>query len=654
MTPRELKDYYRSLEFKSTYHYEGELGAAIKENKTIFRLWSPLSTEVTLRLYKTGEGRTRFTSLPMKRMEKGVWEAGVEEDLHGTYYDFLLESKLGGIVSADPYARACGVNGKRSMVVDLGRTNPVGWEEDKPPKKEAEDIIYELHVKEFSFDEGGGFKKENRGRYSAFKENVPHKGLNYIRELGVNYIQLLPVFDFASVEERDPEAFNWGYDPLNYNVPEGSYSSDPEDGSVRIREMKEMIKSIHEKGMRVIMDVVYNHTYSLDSWFQRTVPWYFYRIDDSGEVSDGSACGNDFATEMDMAAKYILDSVLYWAKEYHIDGFRFDLMGLIGVKLMNKIRKALDDEFGEGEKLIYGEPWAADISFPEEEEVLASKKNLPLLADGIGIFSDDIRDGIKGSVFYEAMKGFANGDLGFTENIVRAITAFRGEGSSDFVRNATGEDGYSLLPKPKSPKQIINYVSCHDNQTLWDKLSKTTEDEEKRLREYRLAASIYLMCQGRCFLYSGEEFLRTKNGEHNTYNASVHLNKLDWSLVTKNKEMVDFYKGLIALRKEFPGLSDKSEKAFHHIKFLKVEPGFIVFLVKHEEKEGKAPKWKDSVILFNATGDQKEAYLPDGDYQILSDGIDSLSWKYGEEKLISKEIEVPPYSAYILGFKRSW
>lgn len=662
MTPKELKEYYSSIEFKTAYHYDGELGVTLTEEGTEFRLWSPLSKSVTLRLYQSGEGETLLSMRKMKKVEKGVWFYQTNENLAGTYYDFQISSELRKTSCVDPYAKAVGMNGKRSMVVDLKATNPPDFEKDKAPEKGAEDIIYELHVKEFSHAVSGGFCEENRGKYKAFTENSTSlrkegrlsTGLSYIKNLGATYIELLPVFDYASVDEKDENAFNWGYDPLNYNVPEGSYSSNPSDGAVRIREFKEMVQAIHKEGMRVIMDVVYNHTYSLDTCFQKTVPWYFYRVDDIGQASDGSACGNDFAAEMAMAGKYILDSVLYWAKEYHIDGFRFDLMGLIPVKLMNKIRKELDKEFGEGEKIIFGEPWSADTTFVEDEQPLATKKNLYLLSDGIGIFSDDIRDGIKGSVFYEELAGFVNGNLDFTENIVAAVTAFRGEEEGKKIRNATTQNMMTTLPYPKSPNQIINYISCHDNQTLWDKLAATTKDEELRRKQNRLAASIYLMCQGRCFIYSGEEFLRTKNGEHNTYNASAELNKMDWNLIEENKDMVDFYRGLIALRKEFTGLSDKGERAYANIRFLKVRDGLVVFAVKNEPRGKFSPKWKEAVIVWNARAEEKEIYLPDGDYLVLSDGVDSLLWEKGEARPVSKEVTVPPQTAMIFGLQKSW
>ena len=473
---RELKDYYLTKEFEDKYNYEGSLGAEVCERGTVIRLWSPIAESVDLRLYDNGSTGEAETIIPMKLCERGVWEYSVNENLSGKYYDFALKIKGKVRISTDPYAKACGVNGKRSMIIDLNTTNPNGWEEDKAPLKGAEDIIYELHVKEFSYDENAGFPENVRGKYKAFtvdnttlrNEGKLPTGLNYIKELGVSHIQLLPVYDFASVDEAGgKDNFNWGYDPLNYNVPEGSYASDAARGEVRIREFKEMIQAIHKKGLRVIMDVVYNHTFSLDNALQNSMPYYHYRLDAKGELSDGSACGNDIASEMPMTEKYIIDSVLYWCEEYHIDGFRFDLMGLLTVDLMNKVQKALDETYGRGEKLIYGEPWTAAKTYMEKGAKGAVKDNVNLLDENIGIFSDDIRDSIKGHVFYEEVAGFVNGNLKQTDKIEAGLTSFG-----------------------LSPNHIISYVSCHDNHTLWDKLTITTGDEAERRKQNKLSAAI--------------------------------------------------------------------------------------------------------------------------------------------------------------------
>ena len=630
---RELKDYYLTKEFEDKYNYEGSLGAKVDERGTVIRLWSPIAESVDLRLYDNGSTGEAETIIPMKLCDKGVWEYAVNENLSGKYYDFALKIKGKVRISADPYAKACGVNGKRSMIIDLNTTNPNGWEEDKAPTKGAEDIIYELHVKEFSYDENAGFPENVRGKYKAFtvdnttlrNEGKLPTGLNYIKELGVSHIQLLPVYDFASVDEAGGEdGFNWGYDPLNYNVPEGSYASDAARGEVRIREFKEMIQAIHKKGLRVIMDVVYNHTFSLDNALQNSMPYYHYRLDAKGELSDGSACGNDIASEMPMTEKYIIDSVLYWCEEYHIDGFRFDLMGLLTVDLMNKVQKALDETYGRGEKLIYGEPWTAAKTHMEKGAKGAVKDNVKLLDENIGIFSDDIRDSIKGHVFYEEVAGFVNGNLKQTDKIEEGLTSFG-----------------------LSPNHIISYVSCHDNHTLWDKLTITTGDEADRIKQNKLAAAIYMSCQGRVFIYSGEEYLRTKNGEHNTFNMPIGLNKMDWELTEKNKDMVSFYKELIGLRKEMTGLCDKSKTAKDNITTFVKEEGLLGVKVANKETSLVKPVYKEALIIFNANKEEKTITLPEGKYKLLINTVKKNNER--DDILVSDKIKINGITALFLG-----
>lgn len=630
---RELKDYYLTKEFEDKYNYEGSLGAKVDERGTVIRLWSPIAESVDLRLYDNGSTGEAETIIPMKLCDRGVWEYAVNENLSGKYYDFALKIKGKVRISADPYAKACGVNGKRSMIIDLNTTNPNGWEEDKAPTKGAEDIIYELHVKEFSYDENAGFPENVRGKYKAFtvdnttlrNEGKLPTGLNYIKELGVSHIQLLPVYDFASVDEAGGEdGFNWGYDPLNYNVPEGSYASDAARGEVRIREFKEMIQAIHKKGLRVIMDVVYNHTFSLDNALQNSMPYYHYRLDAKGELSDGSACGNDIASEMPMTEKYIIDSVLYWCEEYHIDGFRFDLMGLLTVDLMNKVQKALDETYGRGEKLIYGEPWTAAKTHMEKGAKGAVKDNVKLLDENIGIFSDDIRDSIKGHVFYEEVAGFVNGNLKQTDKIEEGLTSFG-----------------------LSPNHIISYVSCHDNHTLWDKLTITTGDEAERRKQNKLSAAIYMSCQGRVFIYSGEEYLRTKNGEHNTFNMPIGLNKMDWELTEKNKDMVSFYKELIGLRKEMTGLCDKSKTAKDNITTFVKEEGLLGVKVANKETSLVKPVYKEALIIFNANKEERTVTLPEGKYKIL---LHTVKIGNGDADIVvSEKINIEGTTALFLG-----
>lgn len=630
---RELKDYYLTKEFEDKYNYAGSLGAKVDERGTVIRLWSPIAESVDLRLYDNGSTGEAEAIIPMELKEKGVWEYAVNENLSGKYYDFALKIKGKVRISTDPYAKACGVNGKRSMIIDLNTTNPNGWGDDKAPFKGAEDIIYELHVKEFSYDKNAGFPENVRGKYKAFtvdnttlrNEGKFPTGLNYIKELGVSHIQLLPVYDFASVDEAGGEdGFNWGYDPLNYNVPEGSYASDAARGEVRIREFKEMIQAIHNKGLRVIMDVVYNHTFSLDNALQNSMPYYHYRLDAKGELSDGSACGNDIASEMPMTEKYIIDSVLYWCEEYHIDGFRFDLMGLLTVDLMNKVQKALDEAYGRGEKLIYGEPWTAAKTYMEKGAKGAVKDNVKLLDENIGIFSDDIRDSIKGHVFYEEVAGFVNGNLKQTDKIEEGLTSFG-----------------------LSPNHIISYVSCHDNHTLWDKLTITTKDEAERIKQNKLSAAIYMSCQGRVFIYSGEEYLRTKNGEHNTFNMPIGLNKMDWELTEKNKDMVSFYKELIGLRKEMTGLCDKSYAARDNITTFVKEEGLLGVKVVNKDTSLVKPVYKEALIIFNANKEEKTVTLPEGKYKLLINTVKKNNER--DDILVSDKIKINGITALFLG-----
>ena len=651
-TARQWKEIYLDPSFKEKYVCEGAvLGALPTDEGTSFRLWSPFADQVTLNLYREGSGSEAFERHSMEKGEKGVWEYRTKRNLHKIYYDFTLQMEGRTVFSADPYARACGVNGQRSMVVDLKATDPAGWEADRPPAREEETVIYELHVKEFSWDPSGGFPEESRGKFTAFLhtdttlegDGIHPTGIPYLKKLGVNYIQLMPVYDYGSVDETGEEHdFNWGYDPLNYNVPEGSYSTDPSHGEVRIREMKEMIQSLHAQGFRVIMDVVYNHTYSLDSWFQRTAPWYFYRVDEDGTISNGSACGNDVASEREMCAKYILESVLYWAEEYHIDGFRFDLMGLLDVDLMNRIRSALDERYGKGEKILFGEPWAADRTAMEAEKAQALKSNIRRLDLGTGMFCDDTRDAIKGSALEPPEPGFVNGGRGMEEDILNSVRAWcAGDGSSGV----------------KAPSQIISYVSSHDNQTLWDKLSETTEDEALRRKEYRLAAGIYMTCQGRLFLLSGEEFARSKGGMEDSYNAPIEINRLDWEKAWQERDLVDYYRGLIALRKQLPGLCDKSRQAWRRIYGQWSREGMVGFSVdnrpegadKGEAERSRQSGWDTVQVIYNSRRRREDLRLPAGKWEILADGQDSFRWMRPETA--EGEIKVEPVSMLVLGRK---
>lgn len=617
---KQWKEYYASAEFKKKYEYAGnDLGAVWTEEKTVFKLWSPAAKEVSLHLYQDGYDVPSYEVHPMAESDPGVWFCQVPGDLHGVYYDFSIQIEEETYLTYDPYARACGVNGKRSMVIDLKKTDPVGWENDTAPSAGNEEFIYELHVKEFSWDKAGGFPEECRGRYSAFQcpattlhnDGEHATGIGWLKRLGVTHVQLMPVYDFGSVDEREPgDQFNWGYDPVNYNIPEGSYSSDPYHGEIRIKEFKELVQSLHREGFRVIMDVVYNHTFSLENCFQKTAPWYYYRVHDDGTVSNGSACGNDVASERPMCSKYILESVLYWVDEYHIDGFRFDLMGLLDVDLMNEIRHELDVRYGKGEKLIYGEPWTAAETAMEDKRVQALSKNIGLLDENIGMFSDHIRDSVRGCVFIKNKPGFVNGGKELEDAVLSSIRAW----------------GSKKKKIVKAPSQIISYLSCHDNQTLWDKLQETTRDEKLRRRQYRLAVGIYMTCLGRIFFLSGEEFLRTKNGLDNSYNADISINRLDWARAWEEQEMADYYRGLILLRDRLPGLFDKTCNAPDRIKTY-IKGRGVVGVTVDNVGEGYPCRWETLCVVYNSTHHAQEIKLPAGEWEMLASESDSFLWQ---------------------------
>lgn len=659
-TALEWKNYYSTADFKKKYIYEGDdLGVLCTPEGTSFRLWSPSAESVTLNLYERGDGGEPFRSVPMDKEDRGVWSWQCGEELHGVYYDYILEIDGETMRSADPYAKACGLNGERSMAVNLRRTDPEGWADDRAPKEGAERVIYELHVKEFSWDKSGGFPEEYRGKYKAFtctdttldNDGIHPTGIPYLKELGVTHVQIMPAYDYGSVNEAGEDTeFNWGYDPVNYNVPEGSYSTDPAYGEVRIREMKEMVQSLHAQGFGVIMDVVYNHTYSLDSWFQRTAPWYFYRVFDDGRISNGSACGNDVASEREMCAKFILESVLYWTEEYHIDGFRFDLMGLLDVELMNRIRSELDQRYGKGVKLLFGEPWAADETAMEGGAVPALKKNIRLLDENIGMFCDDTRDAVKGSALKTRLPGFVNGAKGLETEILKSAGAWC-SGSTETRRadRRTDEEGNVQEElRAKAPSQIITYVSAHDNQTLWDKLDETVKGEDL-MRLNRMAAALYMTCQGTLFLLSGEEFARTKGGHDNSFNAPIALNRLDWRKAWEERTLVEYYKGLIALRKQLPGLCDKSADAASRIFGMKKEDGVVSYM-SDNRAEGSHTRWQTLMIIYNSRKTTEEVSLPGTGWEVLCNAQSSTLWE--DPAPAGNRVSVEPQSVMVLGCVR--
>ncbi len=642
---------YDSKAFEAQYHTDEALGALWAPAATRFALWAPTARQVSLSLYAEGTGGGPLLTVDLTRGGRGVWEAVVEGDLDGRYYDFAV-TDCEGVTrrTADPWARACGRDGARSMVIDLRRTDPAGWAEDAPPARGPEDIIWEVHVKDFSHDARSGVPAALRGKFKALTltgttldgDGVHPTCLDYLKRLGVNYVQLMPVFDYGSVPEDDPEAFNWGYDPINYNVPEGSYATDPDDGAVRIRELKEAIQALHKNGFRVIMDVVYNHTYHLDSWLWRTEPWYFYRQNPDGSPADGSGCGNDLASERSMCTRYILESVLYWAQEYHMDGFRFDLMALLDTQLMERIRAELDRAYGKGEKLVFGEPWSAHSSPMHRGAKPAGKRALPTLDENIGAFCDATRDLAKGHILHAERPGFVNGGSARLADLRAAVTGWAGAPGGRFAARAAS--------------QTINYLSSHDDWTLWDKLVLTMDPARQFdtptpavLRANRLAAAFCFGCQGRWFMLAGEEFGRTKQGLQNSFNASAALNQLDWARAWTGpwRDLADYYRGLIALRPQLPALCSKGPDAPARLRSAwrpaRLTAAFLL------DNSGPASRWDALLLFYSAAGQPRPAALPDGQWQVLADPDSSFRWQEAAPTLLAGQAALPAAGALILG-----
>ena len=641
---------YDSKAFARSFHYDGPLGALWTPEATEFRLWAPTARAVQLFLYPDGGSSQPLLCMELARRDRGVWQCRVPGNLDGQYYDFTVTDAEGVTRrTADPWAVACGQDGVRSMVIDLRRTDPEGWAQDHAPARGPEDIIYETHVKDFSWDPASGVPAEYRGKYLAFTltdttwngDGVHPTCLAYLKRLGVTHLQLMPVFDYGSVPEGS-DSYNWGYDPVNHNVPEGSYATDPADGAVRIRELKEAIQSLHRSGFRVIMDVVYNHTYTLDSWLWRTEPWYFYRQNPDGSPSDGSGCGNDLATERSMCARYIRESVLYWAKEYHFDGFRFDLMGLLDTDLMQSIRTALDETYGRGEKLVYGEPWAAHHTAMRRGSHAAGKRALCRLDENIGAFCDATRDLAKGHILHAGLPGFVNGGSARLEDLAHAVTGWAGVQGGRFAVRA--------------PSQTISYLSCHDDWTLWDKLVITMDPHQnfdrpapEILRANRLAAALCFGCQGHWFLLSGEEFGRTKQGLRDSFQSPAALNRLDWTRAWTSpwQELAEYYRGLMALRRLLPALCDKSETAPRRL-LQASRPGrrCAAFLL---DNAGPGSRWPRLLLLYNADSLPHAAVLPDGPWQLLADGTDSFAWQTTPARLLTGQVTLPAGTALVAG-----
>ena len=634
--------------------YSGnDLGAVYTEKSTTFKVWSPKASAVSVDIYDYGseaEGGKSIRTTNMTLDKKtGVWSATISGDLAGKYYDYAVTHGEETKRTADIYARACGVNGKRSMVVDLRKTDPDNWENDLHVMvdKPTNASVWEISVADFSSSETSGVSKSNRGKFLAFTESGTTVDgiqggtptcMDYLKKLGVKYVQIMPMYDFGSVDESKDimKQFNWGYDPVNYNVPEGSFSTDPYNGAVRIKECKQMIQALHNAGIGVIMDVVYNHTYSTDSWFQYTVPNYYYRMNEDGTFSNGSGCSNDTASEHLMFRKYMIDSVTYWAKEYHIDGFRFDLMGLHDVTTMNDIRAALDGlyEDGSGKKiLMYGEAWNMPTK-ADEGTVMANQQNLTQMDDRIGAFDDTIRDAIKGST--------AGADKGFVQS---------GGKRSDLK---TGFLGQSNLGWANVPSQCVTYASCHDNLCLYDKLvdsvygsSEYRKRHEDLVLMNKLSAAIVMTAQGIPFFLGGEEFCRSKDGDENSYASSREENMLDWKNVESFSDVVEYYRGLLKIRDSFAAFMDCTAMTANHITSVEDLPkGVAGFYIPNTEQG----KWSKVCTVFNGTDEDKNITI-EGEWIRIADenvaGLNNLG-------TCSGSVNVKAHSAAILVDKQSY
>jgi len=599
-------------EFEKKFTYKGDdLGNIYKKDSTAFRLWAPTATKVELLTFSSSTSgvKSRF---PMKSDVQGTWVHSLDGDQDGLIYAYNVEVYGEENVAVDPYARAAVENGKRSVVVNLDTTNPKGWNEEKPDfsGNPTDAVIYELHVRDLSMDKSAPFPKSARGKYSGLtypnlkSSSGQPVGVAAIKDLGVTHLQLLPIYDFASVDELNP-TFNWGYDPLNYNVPEGSYSSDPKNPKARITELKGAIQSLHKQGIRVIMDVVYNHVFDASTFSQsKIVPGYWFRTDSDGKLTSASGCGNDSASERAMVRKFIVDSVKYWANEYNISGFRFDLMGLHDIQTMQEVRKELSKI--DPTIIIIGEGWNMGT---HPSEIRSTQANIDELA-GIAVFNDQIRDGIKGSVFTASDKGFATGTFGKKNNVMAGIV-----GNTDY--SSTILPAFTTL----SPAQSVNYVEAHDNNTLEDKLrlSLSTKDPTLIASYHRLASSIPLLAQGIPFIHAGQEFQRSKGGDSNSYKSGDEINSLKWNLISKNAVTRNYFKGMLEIRAQHPAFRlSSTADVKNNLKFLKTSDEVIAYSLK-----GSAVKdsWKSIVVIHNAKTASSKVTLPaKGNWNVVVEG----------------------------------
>lgn len=654
-TATDYQAYAANLD-KSAYS-GNDLGASYSKKATTFKVWSPNAASVRVNIFEHGSDNEGDAGSIMSRamsLDKttGVWSVTINGDLLNKYYTYSVTHGKTTKETADVYAKACGVNGQRSMVVDLSTTNPDGWENDKHVlvQNQTDASVWEISVADFSSSESSGVSEANRGKYLAFTEEgttvngvqgASSTCVDYLKKLGVKYVQIMPFYDFGSVDESKNimDQYNWGYDPVNYNCPEGSYSTNPKMGEVRIKECKQMIQALHNAGIGVIMDVVYNHTYTSDSWLQRTVPNYYYRMNNDGTFSNGSGCSNDTASEHLMFRKYMIDSVTYWASEYHIDGFRFDLMGLHDVTTMNSIRTALDNLYADGsgsQILMYGEAWDMATNC-DEGTVLASQKNLKQLSDRIGAFDDTIRDAIKGST--------GGTDGAFVQEGSRRANLKTGiAGQSDTTT------GWANVPS-----QCVTYASCHDNICLYDKLVGSVYGADGKYRKRyedlvamnKLSAAIVITSQGIPFSLGGEEFCRSKDGDENSYASSRKENMLDWENVDLYSDVIEYYRGLYKIRDAFAAFSDSTAATANSLTYLSDVPKGVMGYTINNTESGK---WSQMCVIFNGS-DSAQNVTAKGDWVVLADnktaGLRNI-------KNVTNSVKVEAHSAVIMVDTKSY
>lgn len=632
--------------------YSGnDLEVVVDSASTNFALWSPEAEAVRLNLYDTDVNTPAYETIDMTLGDNGVWRVSVPEQLYGKFYTFSVKID-GEWLKETPgiWAKAVGTNGERAAIIDFSQTNPEGWENDRGPevKSITDAVIYEMHHRDFSVDASSGI--EHKGKFLALTENGTVNpdglatGIDHLKELGVTHVHILPSYDYNSVDESNLDAnqYNWGYDPFNYNAPEGSYSTNPADPAVRVKEMKEMVKALHDAGIGVIMDVVYNHTANNDdSNFSLTAPGYFYRHREDGSYSDASGCGNETASEREMMRDYIVNSVKYWADEYHIDGFRFDLMAIHDIETMNQVAKELKEQ--NPNIIIYGEGWTAgDSPLPVEKRAL--KENVSKM-EGIAVFSDDIRDAIKGHYTDAADRGFATGKEGLDETVMIGIVGATAHPQVDYSKGNNSKFAYAA-----DPTMVVNYVSCHDDLTLTDKLRKSMPDatDAERQRAARLAQTIVFTSQGTPFMFAGEEVFRDKKGVHNSYKSPDSINAIDWNLKTANKDQFRYYQELIKLRRNHPAFRlTTAEDVAKHLVFEETEtPNFIRYSLVDN---AGGDEWNEIIVMFNGSDKAVTTDVPAADWivvaedgNLVADGI--RPFKGGSTK-------VAPTSALILARK---